>query len=424
MTTSVFILITCLLLSMFFSGTETAVTASSEALIHELEKKGDQNAKRLKKLKNNPDRFLSMILFGNNVVNITATAVTTSLCITFLGAEWGVFISTFVVSFIVLIFCEILPKTIAMRFPNTIALNVAPIVSALTFVLAPLVIFLNTIVRQAIKVCGLMKKEKLSHDERVELRGAIDLHKTASMKNEATMMKSVLDLSEVSVGDIMTHRAKIVSINADLPASEIISKVLSCPYTRVPLWRGRQSNIVGVLHSKLLIRALQARKGDLKNFDIMQAATAPWFVLETTSLLDQMQAYRQRHEHFALIVDEYGVLQGIVTLEDILEEIVGDIADETDAPITSDDVLKPLQDGSIIVDGATPIRDLNRHFGWELPDDEASTIAGLLLYETECIPLKGSTYSFYGFTFQVLDKRGNRLTQIRIQPATVNGEEN
>ena len=154
----------------------------------------------------------------------------------------------------------------------------------------------------------------------------------------------------------------------------------------------------------------------MKNFDIMQAAAAPWFVLETTSLLDQLQAYRQRHEHFALIVDEYGMLQGIVTLEDILEEIVGDIVDETDAPITTDDVLKPQQDGSIIVDGATPIRDLNRHFGWELPDDEASTIAGLLLYETERIPLKGSTYSFYGFTFQVLDKKGNRLTQIRIQP--------
>ena len=416
MTLSIFILLICLLLSMFFSGVETAITASSDALLHEFEKKGNKHAKIIKKLKSQPDRFLSMILFGNNVVNIAATAITTSICISLWGAKWGVFLSTFVVSFIVLIFCEIFPKAVAIRNPNTIVLLVAPILSFLTFLLSPMLLFLNTVVKNVMRFCGLLRKEKLSDNGLTELRGAIDMHKNPDIKSETNMLKSVLDLGEVSVGDIMTYRNKMISLDVSLPLKTLMDKILDCPYTRIPLWKGKKSNIVGILHTKLLLRALHAYKGDYKDFDIMQATTQPWFILETTSLLDQLQACRRRHEHFSIVVDEYGVIQGIVTLEDILEEIVGDIMDETDHPSESiiSNVLETNE--GIVADGSVSIRDLNRRFGWELPDEEASTLAGLLLYETERIPHKGASYSFYGFNFKVLDKKGNRITSIRVTP--------
>lgn len=416
MTTSFIILAFCLFLSFFFSGTETAFTASSDALMHEMDKKGNCKAAMVNKLKSHPDRFLGMILFGNNVVNIAATAITTSICITLLGQEWGVFTSTFVVSFVVLIFCEILPKTIAIRNPNTISLMVAPVVSLLTFLLAPMILFLNSVVKNVMRVLGLLRQEQLGDSVKTELRGAIDMHKGDSIKSEKNMMKSVLDLSEVTVDEVMTYRTKMVSFDASLPTRTLIEKILNCPYTRIPLWRGKKTNIVGVLHTKLLFRALQAHKDNLETFDIMTATTAPWFVLETTSLLAQLHAYRRRREHFAIVVDEYGVIQGIVTLEDILEEIVGDIMDETDHPSESDLNIKPQMDGSVIADGGTSIRDINRQFGWDLPDEEASTIAGLLLYETERIPQKGADYSFYGFHFKVLDKKGHRITSVLITP--------
>lgn len=418
---SVIVLCFCLFLSFFFSGTETAFTAASLPLMNEMEKKGNRRAKIVTSIKTRSDRFLGMILFGNNVVNIAATAITTSICITLLGQRWGVFTSTFVVSFVILIFCEIMPKTYAIRNPNTIALFVAPIVQLLTFLLAPIVTFVNTVVKNVMAMLGLLKHEKLGETAKTELRGVLNMQTSESIRSEKNMMKSVLDLSEVEVHEVMTYRSKIVSFDANMDVKSLISKVLNCPYTRVPLWKDTKNNIVGVLNTKLLLRALQANKGNVTDFDVMSVATPPWFIPETTTLLTQLQAYRRRREHFAIVVDEYGEIQGIVTLEDILEEIVGDIIDETDHPAESCLNAIVQADGTIIVDGAASIRDLNRHFGWDLPDDEASTIAGLLLFESERIPKKGASYSFYGFTFKVLDKKGNRITTLLMTPP---GKEN
>ena len=423
MTVSIIILCLCLFLSFFFSGTETALTASSDPLMHELEKKGNHRAYLVKKIKRNPDRFLGMILFGNNVVNITATAITTSLCVLLFGAKWGVVVSTFGVSFVVLIFCEIMPKTFAIRNPNTIALFVSPIVSVLTFILSPIVVFMNTVVQGAMKALGLLHQEKLGDSAKTELRGVIDMQKSDSIKSERLMLKSVLDLSDVHVNDVMIHRGKMVSLDVNQPVRQLIAKALNSPYTRIPLWKGKKDNIVGVLHVKSLFRALQNHMQDLDSFDVLTVATKPWFILETTSLLAQLQAFRKRHEHFALVIDEYGVLQGVISLEDVLEEIVGDIIDETDYPSEESFKTTPQPDGSIIVDGASSIRDLNRHFGWDLPDDNFSTVAGLLLYETERIPKKDAVYSFYGFTFKILEKKGNRVTSILITPP-MEAEEN
>ena len=416
MISSIIILIVCLFLSMFFSGAETAVTAASEALIHEKEKKGDKRATLLLELKQKPDRFLSMILFGNNVVNIAATAVTTSICIRIFGDHWGIFVSTFVVSFIVLIFCEIFPKTVAIHHPNTVSLLFAPILWGLTFILSPLIIFLNTLVKSVMRVCGLLKEEKDATDEKTEIRGVIDLHKDKALRNESNMLKSVLDLSEISVQDAMTYRDKIVSFSVDTPVKELIDTLMNCPYTRVPLWKEKPSNIIGILHTKLLLRALHTHQGGLQSFDIMNATTKPWFILETTSLLNQLQSFRKKREHFAIVVDEYGVIQGIITLEDVLEEIVGDIMDETDYPTEAQTNYETQPDGTVIVDGSISVRDLNRTFGWDLPDEEASTLAGLLMYESERIPQQGSTYAFFGFNFKVLEKAGNRITRISIVP--------
>ncbi len=423
MTVSIIILCLCLFLSFFFSGTETAFTASSDPLMHELEKKGNHRAYLVKKIKRKPDRFLGMILFGNNVVNITATAITTSLCVLLFGAKWGVVVSTFGVSFVVLIFCEIMPKTFAIRNPNTIALFVSPIVSVLTFILSPIVVFMNTVVQGVMKALGLLHQEKLRDSAKTELRGVIDMQKSDSIKSERLMLKSVLDLSDVHVNDVMIHRGKMVSLDVNQPVRQLIAKALNSPYTRIPLWKGKKDNIVGVLHVKSLFRALQNHMQDLDSFDVLTVATKPWFILETTSLLAQLQAFRKRHEHFALVIDEYGVLQGVISLEDVLEEIVGDIIDETDYPSEESFKTTPQPDGSIIVDGASSIRDLNRHFGWDLPDDNFSTVAGLLLYETERIPKKDAVYSFYGFTFKILEKKGNRVTSILITPP-MEAEEN
>ena len=414
MTLSFIILGICLLLSFFFSASETAFTASSDALLHEMQKEGNKSADRVRRLKSKPDRFLGVILFGNNIVNIAATAVSTSLCLSFFGPKWGVFTATFILSFVILIFCEILPKTFAINNPNSLSLFFSPIISFLTFILAPFVLFLNGLVKMVMKVLGLLKKEKLGDNARSELRGAIELQKSKEIASERPMLKSVLDLNEVDVGDIMTPRRKIVSFDVNLPTNDLKEKVIRCAYTRIPMWENEPDNIIGILHAKAFSRALETAQE--KELDVRSILTPPWFVLETTTLLNQLQNFRERREHMALVVDEYGVLQGLVSLEDVLEEIVGDIMDETDYPAEKTTEIQPLQDGSVLVSGSVALRDLNRQFGWELPDEDASTVAGLLLYETERIPPKGATFTFFDFTFKIIEIVRHRIARVLITP--------
>ena len=416
MTTSFIILGICLLGSFFFSSSETAFTASSDAHLHEMQKNGNKAAARVRRIKSKPDRFLGVILFGNNIVNILATAVSTSLCIHFFGEKWGVFITTFIVSLIVLIFCEIMPKTFAINNPNSLSLFFSPLIALLTFLFAPFVVFLNTFVRISMKILGLLKKEKTGDNARTELRGAIELQNSTDIASERPMLKSVLDLNEVEIGDIMTHRRKIVSFDINVPIDILKEQILGSPYTRIPLWENEPDNIVGILHTKAFLRALEAHEGEENTLDIRSILTQPWYVMETTSLLKQLQNFRKRREHLALVVDEYGMLQGLVSLEDVLEEIVGDIMDETDYPTEKNTEMEANADGSVLVSGSVALRDLNRHFGWELPDEEASTVAGLLLYETERIPPKGATFTFYDFTFKVTDIASHLITRVLITP--------
>ncbi|MCG8357520.1 MAG: CBS domain-containing protein, partial [Kiloniellales bacterium] len=290
-------------------------------------------------------------------------------------------------------------------------------------VLSPVTLAVQWIVRATLRLFGVRHDASFSpelHEE--ELRGAIDLHAVAGEeeRHEREMLRSILDLAEVDVEEIMTHRSNVVAIDADQSPEALVEEVLASPYTRLPLWRSDSDNIVGVLHVKALLREVQARKGDISRLEVAGIASKPWFIPETTDLLSQLQAFRTRHEHFAIVVDEYGEVRGIVTLEDILEEIVGEIEDEHDITVAG---VRELREGVIVVDGSVTIRDLNRIYDWRLPDEEASTIAGLVLHEARRIPEQGQIFAFHGFSFEILERKRHQITSIKITPPPTPEEE-
>jgi Mg2+/Co2+ transporter CorB len=407
-----------LVLSAFFSGSETALTAASRPLMHKLARDGNKRAKMVNRLREEKDRLIGAILLGNNLVNILASALATSLLIAIYG-EAGVFYATVAMTFLILIFAEVLPKTYAFRDANRTSLIVVPLVNFLVVILSPITRSIQIIVRGLFVIFGIRSGAPSASSEE-ELRGAIDLHATDqdngandSAQHERAMLKSVLDLSDVPVEKIMTHRKDMVEIDSSLPPRDIIAQIIASPYTRIPLWKDQPDNIVGVLHAKALLKVTSSRDDELDALDILSLATPPWFIPESTTLFDQLHAFRQRKEHSALIVDEYGSLMGLVTLEDILEEIVGDISDEHDIAEVE---ARICLDGSYVVDGAATIRDLNRQFEWRLPDEETSTLAGLILHESRRIPDVGQAFMFHKFRFEILERRRHQITSIRITP--------
>ncbi|MBX3529475.1 MAG: CBS domain-containing protein [Rhizobiaceae bacterium] len=249
---------------------------------------------------------------------------------------------------------------------------------------------------------------------REELRGAVAglSREGESARQDVDRLGALLDLDELEVSDVMVHRMSMRMLNADEPPAEIVRQILLSPHTRMPLWRGSTDNIVGVLHAKDLLRALLETGGNAAALDILKVAAKPWFVPDTTTLRDQLNAFLRRKTHFAIVVDEYGEVEGIVTLEDIIEEIIGDIADEHDIDIQG---VKQEADGSVVVDGSVPIRDLNRVLGWNLPDEEATTIAGLVIHEAQAIPEEKQAFTFHGKRFLVMKREKNRITRLRIK---------
>lgn len=403
-----------LLLSGFFSGSETALTAVSEARLSQLARKGSEAAATVIALKRRSDRMIGAILIGNNVVNIFASALATSTLITLFG-ERGVAMATIGMTVVVVIFGEVLPKTFAINRPDQTALAVGPVIRALVWVLTPLSIAVQMMVTGVLRLCGVSVNAGLGHDEREEeLRGLIEMHADggAEVEHERAMLRSILDLADVEVSEIMTHRRNVRMLDADAPLSDLLEQVLDSPFTRIPLYQGESDNIVGILHVKALLRAIRAHGGSApEDLKILEIANDPWFIPDTSTLLDQMQAFRERREHFALVVDEYGSFMGVVTLEDILEEIVGDILDEHDVAVAG---VRVQTDGSIVVNGTVTLRDLNREFGWTLPDEEASTIAGLVLHEARRIPDVGQEFVFHGFRFRILRRQRNQITLLRL----------
>jgi len=409
------IVLACLALSAFFSGAETGMTAASRARMLALESAGDRRAGIVNRLLTARERLIGAMLIGNNVVNIGASAFTTSVLVGIFGAE-GVLYATVAMSILVIVFSEVLPKTVAITKPDQTALALARPVSVVVALLGPLTLAVEHLVRGVLRLFGIdirVGQAVLSASE--ELRGTVDLlHKEGGVQTEARkMFGGLLDLDDLEVSDVMIHRTKMRTISADQPSEDIVREVLSSPYTRMPLWSGTPENIVGVLHAKDLLRALDAVKGEAGQLDVRAIALDPWFVPDTTSLADQLKAFLARKTHFALVVDEYGEVMGLVTLEDILEEIVGDIKDEHDLSVQG---VRPLPDGSVNVDGSVPVRDLNRAMDWGLPDEVATTIAGLVIHEAQTIPDTGQVFTFHGYRFQVLRKSRNRITALKIVP--------
>jgi Mg2+/Co2+ transporter CorB len=409
------IIVLLLVLSSFFSGAETALTAVSRPLMHQRELSGDIRARLVNRLRRDKERLLGSILIGNNLVNILASVLATYVLTEIFG-EAGLVYATLAMTAIVVVFAEVLPKTYAITHADRMALAVAPILRLFVILFTPLSRAVQWIVRGILGLMGV----HLSHGTGTayaeeELRGAIALHSgdDQDSRHERIMLHSILDLDDVEVGNVMIHRSNMVTLDAALPPAEIVREVVASPYTRIPIWRDKPDNIVGVLHAKSLLKAVEEHPGDHKNLDIVGLAAEPWFIPETTDLLAQLQAFRRRGEHFALVVDEYGDLMGIVTLEDILEEIVGDISDETDVPRRG---IRPQPNGTVIADGDVTLRDLNRRFDWNLPDEDAATIAGLVLHESRLIPEQGQIFTFHNFRFEVLGRKGNRLTAICVTP--------
>lgn len=409
-----------LVLSAFFSGSETAVTAASRPRMHQLEQQGSRSAGIVNRLRERNERVIGAILLGNNLVNILASALATSVFIGWFGRN-GVVYATLLMTLLVLIFAEMLPKTYAILHADRLALAVAPVLRVVVFLFAPVTTTLHAVVRGTLKLVGVELAPNLGAHSEEELRGAIELHAgpDPEIRQERKMLRSILDLADVAVGEIMTHRSSLVMIDSGDEPAAIIEQVLSSPFTRLPLFSDEPDNVVGVLHAKALLRAVRSPDCDETKLDFKELAAEPWFVPESTSLLDQLHAFRERHEHFALVVDEYGVLMGVVTLEDILEEIVGDIADETDLPVRG---VRPQLDGSFLVDGGVTIRDLNREYEWALPDEEAATIAGLIMYESRRLPEVGQSFSYHNFRFEILRRHRNRITAIRVTPLAASGD--
>jgi Mg2+/Co2+ transporter CorB len=405
----------CVALSAFFSASETALTAASRARMHALEKNGDRRAILVNRLLASRARLIGTTLLGQTLVSVGSSALLTSVLVAFAG-ERGALYATGLMTVLLLVFAEVMPKTVAINYPDRTSLLVARVISFFVAIFGPVLIGVEVLVRGFLKVVGIdtsRRQSILSGHE--ELKSAVDLlHREGGVgRSDRDMFGGLLDLRDLEVSDVMVHRTKMLALNADLPAQDLIGEVVAAPYSRLPLWRGQPENIVGVLHAKDLLRALDAAGGNVKDFKVESFALEPWFVPETTPVQDQLQAFLKRKTHFALVVDEYGVVMGLVTLEDILEEIVGDISDEHDLFVQG---VRLMSDGSAIVDGSVPIRDLNRAMAWDLPDEEATTIAGLVINEARAIPESGQVFSLHDFRFEVLRKTRNRITSLKIMP--------
>ena len=410
---SIFAILILLLLSAFFSGSETALTAASRVRLSSKEKDGDVRAGLVNRIRDKKDRMIGALLLGNNLVNIMASALATSVLIKIFG-EAGVVYATLVMTLLVLIFAEVLPKTYAFHHADSMSMRIAPAINFVIMIFAPITETVTWIVRRVLMVFGVDISKVAAGSHLELLRGVIEMHEEEDETGEQrAMLRSILDLAEVEIEDIMTHRKNVTMINIDDPIDQIVEQVLDSPFTRLPLWQDNQDNIVGIIHAKELLKEMRDKGGDVSKIDINAVSMEAWFIPESASLYDQLQAFRERKAHFAVVIDEYGSFMGIVTLEDILEEIVGEIDDEHDQNFPG---VRVMPGNRYLMEGTVTIRDLKREFDWNLPDEEYSTIAGLVVYESKTVPQVGQSFMFHGYRFDVVRRQRNQITLLRVVP--------
>ena len=406
------IIVLLIIASAFFSSAETALTAASDARMRQLASKGNERARTVEALRADREGLIGSILIGNNAVNVLGSALATSIAISLFG-EGGLVWATIAMTVLLVVFAEVMPKTYAFTYADQYALRIAPTLLWVVRLLSPLSLGIRFLASQMIR-----PNPNGDQEREEELRDLIELqgdNGNADDRERKAMLSSILDLNELSVEQIMTHRGTVSMVNADDNIEDILRFVLGSPHTRHPVFSGKPDNIIGVLHVKDLLRALgeaeSSGKKPLLPQLVQNIASDAYFIPETSLLFDQLQAFRTRREHFAVVVDEYGDFRGIVTLEDILEEIVGDIDDEHDIGLAG---RSAQADGSWLVDGNVTIRDLNRALGWHLPDEDASTLAGLVLFESRTIPSPGQEFRFHDIRFRIVKREGNRLTSLRL----------
>ena len=417
------VIIALLAVSAVFSAAETALTGASRGRMHQLEREGDRAAKRVNRLLSDRETMIGAVLIGYNVINILSSALATEFIVQVVPGAWGVALATTIMTVLVVVFVEVLPKTLAIVRADDVARGVSGPMLLVVKVLGPVIFAIQWIVRHTLRVFGIrldMETDVLAAHE--EIRGAVEYHHSEGSveSGDRRMLGGVLDLSSMDVADIMVHRKSMSMIDAGLPTRDLVARVLESEHTRLPLYRDEPENIVGVLHAKDLLRALARAEGRVDTIDISGIMREPWFIPETTNLKDQLNAFLKRKTHFSLVVDEYGALQGLVTLEDILEEIVGEIDDEHDEPIEG---VRRQADGSVQVDGDVTLRDLNRAMDWSLPDDNAVTVAGLVIHEARAIPEPGQKFLFHRHHFQILRRQRNQITALRVSPPIEPGDE-
>ena len=401
-----------LILSGFFSESETVLTVSTRSRLTGLSNKGHKNAKTAIELLNKKESLIGAILLGNNLVNILASALATSLSIKIFG-DTGVAYAVIIMTALIVIFAEILPKTYALTNSEKLALTVSPIFRPIVYLLWPVTWMMEKIVFFILSIF----KIKLEKNMRVlsvedEIRGTLDLHHKEGRlyKSDKDMVTGVLDLAEVTVEDVMVHRSNMFTVNIDDDPKKILNSVINSSFTRIPVWQNNDENIIGIIHSKHLLKIMSQNR-DITRSDMMQSLIKPLFIPETTSLKEQLKMHLNTKKKLAIVVDEYGVLMGMISLEDIMEEIVGDITDEIDEGLTT--VVKN-EDGTLTINGGTEIRDINRIYNWDLPEEEANTLSGLIIHESRSFPSEGQVFNYYGFIFEILEVKDNLIHKIKV----------
>jgi len=410
------IILACMVVSAFFSGSETSLTAVSRARLFTLIQGGNRKAMLVKKLRDHKDALIGTVLLGNTLVNIASAAVGTLLFVKLFGEEWGPVYATVVMTVVILIFCEVLPKTVAIHHTEAFAMAIARPMDWIIQLLWPLTKTVQIMVWAILRLFGVSEASPMSATNALEvIKGSIEMHhkEGAMVKEDRDMLGSIIDLNDREVKEIMIHRKNVFSLDMAMEPEALLEAAMGCSYSRIPLYKDESENIVGVVHIKDLMKLARQQKIGLTREMIRRAAQRPWFVPETTTLADQLLAFRTKRKHFACVVDEYGAWKGVVTLEDVIEEIVGEIDDEHD-PFGIADVI-PYGESAFRVAGTVTIRDLNRQLGWDLPDDSATTVAGLVLHEARCIPDVGAVFEFFGYRFTVVEKKVNQLTLLTVE---------
>ncbi|MCW8866639.1 MAG: CNNM domain-containing protein [Colwellia sp.] len=414
-----------LLISAYFSGSETGMMSLNRYRLRHLEKEKHKGAKRVSKLLSRPDRLIGLILIGNNLVNIAASAIATIIALRLsieagISEDIGVLIATIVLTLVVLIFAEVTPKTLAALYPEKIAFPSSIVLSILLKILLPFVITVNWITNGILTLIGISSEQREQHSlSSEELRTVVNESGALLHEQDQSMLMSILDLEKVSVEDIMIPRSELVGIDINDDWKKIQKQLTQANHTRVLLYRDNIDDVVGYIHARDALKLLS--KSQFSKATLLRAVRELYFIPSGTPLNIQLLKFQHAKERLGLVVDEYGDIQGLVTLEDILEEIVGDFT-TTMTPTASDEVtLQP--DGSYLVDGSASIRDVNKEMSWQLPTDGPKTLNGLIIEYLEDIPQNKLSVRIAGYPVEIVDVTGNMIKTVRVMPEYFISEE-